>query len=598
MKPSWLIFPPPLRVSIPLGVLAFSLVYDVVNTWVLLTRETRREYRQVQRVALAQAAWLNDAVKTFHGTENGYPLLERDVRMLVEDTKVPLALVCDENLKIRYSTQKEWVGLDLHDLDVRSELIDLVTEAARTQSPLAATLSRSQVAAAHPMLADINQPKDWVSVVTRDPSEAVRAGQWDTVQQGGISALLHLVACAGLWWALHWFLSRRVTQLLESTRQLAGGAIKTQPMSGRDEFAQIARALRESEDIFKQIVENIRDVIFMMTADRRQILYVSPAYDEMWGVDRLKYGSNPLIFLEQVLEEDRELLLKMLDPFLLGKKIVDCEYRIRRPDGEIRWLESRAFPVLDEEGRMHRIAGLTTDVTERKMLEQEVLDISEKERRRIGHDLHDDVCQRLAAVKLGVEMIGEKIAAGKLDEARSMAKSSSKQIGEAATLVRNLARGLSPVNLEGEGFLHAIQKLTETSHHLYSVPIRLDSPDFLPMQNATTATHLYRIAQELINNAARHAGASAIDVLLRIDQNQLRLQVANDGLSFEADASRPLHDGMGLRIIRYRANAIGANLQFLPRKEPNSGTTAICLVPLTACGSAKKSVENEGNFSI
>ncbi|TLD70767.1 PAS domain S-box protein [Phragmitibacter flavus] len=590
MKPSWLIFPPPLRVSIPLLVLAFSLVYDVVNTWVLLSRETRKEYRRVQRVALAQAAWLSDAVKTFHLSDNGFPLLERDVRMLVEDSKVPMAVVFDENLRVKYATQKEWVGQDLEDLEVKNELVNLVMEAARTGGPLVATLSRTRVAAAHPLAASANQPPGWVSVVTRDPSEAVREEQWDAVKQGGISAILHLIACIGLWWVLHRFLSQRVAQLLESSRQLTGGAINAQPMSGRDEFAEIARALRASEDIFKQIVENIRDVIFMMTADRRQVLYVSPAYNDMWGADRLKFGSNPLIFLEQVVEEDRELLLKMLDPFMLGKKIVDCEYRIRRPDGEIRWLESRAFPVLDEHGRMHRIAGLTTDVTERKMLEQEVLDISEKERRRIGHDLHDDVCQRLAAVKLGVEMIGDKIAAGKLDEARQMAQSSSKQIGEAATLARNLARGLSPVNLEGEGFLHAIQKLTETSQHLYSVPIRLDSPDYLPMQNATTATHLYRIAQELINNAARHAGASAIEVLLRVEGYQLRLQVANDGLSFKGDESSQKDDGMGLRIIRYRANAIGANLQFLPRKEPNSGTTAICLVPLAACAAAKKNV--------
>lgn len=594
MKPRWLIFPPPLRVGIPLLVLAFSLVYDVVNTWVLMSRETRQEYRQVQRVAVAQAAWLGDAVQTFHGLDNGFPLLERDVRMLEEDSKVPMAVVCDETLKVRYATRKEWMGQALDDLEIHTGVIKLTQEAARTRQPLVATLSRTEVAAAQPLEATSGHPAGWISVVVRDPSESVREGQWEMVRQGGISALLHLIACGGLWWALHRFLSRRVSQLLESTRRLTGGAFRPEPLSGHDEFAQIARALRASEDIFQQIVENIRDVIFLMTADRKRMLYLSPAHQEMWGVKMLPLGSNPEVLLEHVVEEDRELLMKMLDPFLLGQKIVDCEYRIRRPDGEIRWLESRAFPVLDENGHMYRIAGITTDVTERKLLEQEVLDISEKERRRIGHDLHDDVCQRLAAVKLGIEMIGDTIASGKLEAAQRMALAGGKQIGEAATLARNLARGLSPVNLEGEGFLHAIQKLTETSHNLYAVPVSLESPDSLPMQNATTATHLYRIAQELINNAARHAGASAIHVLLRVEGVQLRLQVANDGRAFEAETAKSKNDGMGLRIIRYRANAIGANIQFLPRRKPQSGTTAICMVPLTACIGTKK-VPQEGN---
>ena len=582
MTPRWLLSPLPLRITIPVMVLLFSLIYDVINTWVLVTRETRREYLQVQRVALAQAAWLADAVLTFQGMDNGFPMLDRDVRMLMEDRKVTWAVVCDANRKVRYSTRKEWVGQEIGDLLVEPRLSQLAIAASSRREPSAVTLSRYQVAAAQPMITDDPDIQGWVSMVTRDPYDTIKEGQWEMIRLGGISAFLHLIACAGLWWLLHAFLSRRVNQLLESTLNLTGGAIKSQPLSGRDEFAQIAHALREGESIFQQLVENIRDVIYLMSADRSKMLYLSPAFEEMWGVK--PNMSNPEVILEQVVIEDRLIVQKMLDPLIEGKKIVNCEYRIRRPDGEIRWLESRAFPVLDMDGKMHRIAGLTTDVTERKILEQQVLEASESERRRLGHDIHDDLCQRLAAVKLGVEMITDKIIGGKLEDAQRMTASSSKQIGEAATLARNLARGLSPVNLEGEGLLHAITKMAETSRHLYNVPITLDVPDSLPIENATTATHLYRIAQELINNAARHANPTSIQLELVEEENHIRLQVNNDGESFSVDETTQGFDaGMGLRIIRYRANAIGASIQFLPNKRDKSGTYAICLVPLTSC---------------
>lgn len=581
MKPAWLHFPPPLRISIPILVFAFSLVYDVTNTWVLMSGETRREYERVQNTALAQASRLTDAMENFRAGEpsGDNPVLAWELKKLGEDNKVQYALVCDENLVIRHATTAAWVGQSLPMLRISAGLEGVVQEAVGSGRSSAATLSRKRVLAAWPASPGVERSAPWVSVVARDPSAAVKAEQWESIYEGLISALLHLAACAGLWWVLHRFLSRRVDQLLDSTRHLTVEGVKPQPLSGRDEFAQIVAALREGENIFQQLVENIRDCIYLFSGDRERILYVSPSYEEMWGRPVPATGLSPQMFLDFVVEEDKEMMSRLLEPLADDKKIVQAEFRIQHPDGSLRWLETRAFPVMNDQGKMHRIAGITIDVTSRKLLEQEVLEAGERERRRIGHDLHDDLCQRLAAVKLVSEMLLDKIKNGRMEEARQMVKTSSRQIGEAATLARNLARGLSPVNLEGEGFIHALAKLVETCKDLYRVPITFERPDAVSISNPTTATHLYRIAQELINNAARHANPTYIHVKLAVEGARLSLSVTNDGASF-VDSPRDKEGGMGLRIIHYRANAIGASIQFFEREGPESGTRAVCQVPL------------------
>src|SRR5690606_2136976 len=142
MKPKWLTFPPPLQVGIPLLVLAFSLVYDLINTCVLLSRETLREYNHVQRLANSQAAWLADAVYTFHGGEEGSLSLDREIRRLLDDKRVPFALVCDGDLVVRYATDRSWVGRSLKDLEMPEELLDLVTKAKQANEPLSSELTR------------------------------------------------------------------------------------------------------------------------------------------------------------------------------------------------------------------------------------------------------------------------------------------------------------------------------------------------------------------------------------------------------------------------------------------------------------------------
>jgi len=342
-------------------------------------------------------------------------------------------------------------------------------------------------------------------------------------------------------------------------------------------------ALRESEERFRQIAENIRDVFYITTVEGR-VLYASPAYEQIWGRKLDALYHDPAQRISAVLPEDREQITQSLALLRTDEAHATMLYRVRRPDGGIRWIEDRVFGVRDEHGKVYRLAGLATDVTERRTLEQEILNISESERRRIGHDLHDDLCQRLAATKLKCELLARQIEK-EAPEMSDLATDISKKIAESTVLCRGIARGLSPVDVEGDGLMAALAKLVEQSEAIYEVPCFFHCPLPVRISNNTVAAHLYRIAQELINNAARHAQPNQIDMSLTSDGENVRLEVANDGQAFREPTSTP---GMGLKIIRYRAGAINATVQFHPRGPGLGGTTAACLVPLTTCQTKEK----------
>ncbi len=126
--------------------------------------------------------------------------------------------------------------------------------------------------------------------------------------------------------------------------------------------------LQESEEKFRQLAENINQVFWMSTFDFRQVLYVSPAYEKIWGRDRSFVYQNPLAWTDPIHPEDRDRVISKIDKQASGE--FDLEYRIVRPDGEIRWIRDRAFGVYNEQGELYRIAGIAEDITNRKLAEQ------------------------------------------------------------------------------------------------------------------------------------------------------------------------------------------------------------------------------------
>ena len=218
-------------------------------------------------------------------------------------------------------------------------------------------------------------------------------------------------------------------------------------------------------------------------------------------------------------------------------------------------------------------------------LEREILRVGEREQVRIGQDLHDGVCQTLAALdcaaqclKLDLETEGSRQA--------KLAAEIQRQLSAATLEARNLARGIYPVSMEVDGLSLALQELVMTSNALFHAKIGFESDEGIVVKDPEVAMHLYRIAQEALSNAMRHANASRVDVRLVREKQRLTISVADDGCGSSTEGRS---DGMGWSTMRYRAKLIGAELMLETR--PTAGTTVRCSLPMPALADVQEHQE-------
>jgi signal transduction histidine kinase len=224
-----------------------------------------------------------------------------------------------------------------------------------------------------------------------------------------------------------------------------------------------------------------------------------------------------------------------------------------------------------EERVRQRTAALTEEIAERERLEKAVLEISERERRSIGHDLHDGLGQHLT----GTALIGKALVA-RLREGQANATSDVERI---VTLVekgieqsRALAKGLLLAEIERDGLAGALQEFTVATREQFNVTCDFSHSGSLFLEENGTATHLYRIAQEAVRNAVRHGRARHIQVELSANESDIELSISDDGVGLAPAHSRT--DGLGLRIMAHRASMIGGTLTVEPM--PDGGTLVLC----------------------
>lgn len=236
-----------------------------------------------------------------------------------------------------------------------------------------------------------------------------------------------------------------------------------------------------------------------------------------------------------------------------------------------------------EERVRQRTTALTNEMQERERLEKEILEISEREQRRIGHDLHDSLCQHLTATAMAGQVLGEKLAAKSSPEAAD-AREIVKLIEDSITLTRNLAHGISPVEMEKEGLITALREFAANISQLFKVNCIFDCESPPMISDAAMATHLYRIAQEAVNNAIRHGKPKQIVISLSSQKQQLELTIEDDGAGLPEDLQKG--HGMGTRIMAHRAAMIGGTFSIEPN--PTGGTFVKCSIP------AATTVKNPG----
>ena len=368
-----------------------------------------------------------------------------------------------------------------------------------------------------------------------------------------------------------WLLSavRNLTQHLEQRVKERTLALERE-ISDR---TQTEDQLRKTMQQLRQLAENITDAFWIRDREETRMVYVSPAYEKIWGRSCKELYQSPHAWLEAIHPEDREAVAAaMLTKQATGE--YNQEYRIVRPDGALRWIRDRAFPIRDGSGNVIRIVGIAEDTTDRHRLEREILEISDREQARIGQDLHDGLCQQLVSLGFDNNSLEQQLAAQARPEVTAVQKM-GKVVDDAIAEARALSRGLFPVQLEADGLSLALRQLAAGVCARARVHCRVDCPEPVLVRDNTVATHLYRIAQEAVNNAVKHSRAGSIVIELKTNHNRIELKVSDNGIGIPV--SRHPTGGMGLHIMNYRAQAIGGTLNL--ERAARHGTVVSCSAP-------------------
>ena len=276
-----------------------------------------------------------------------------------------------------------------------------------------------------------------------------------------------------------------------------------------------------------------------------------------------------------------ELLFGYTHGELLGKS-VEClmpeEYRSAHGGYMQRYLETgvaqiigtgRQLTALDKNGRRFPIylslgdidtgsrrlfAGVILDMSEQQELQREILEIPINEQRRIGQELHDGLGQQLTGLGLLAASLLNKASRPEYELAAQLARG----LQEAISQVRALSRGLVPVDVKAGDLIHALEDLVDNLRRQTGIDISLKARERVEIVDNSCAMHLYRIAQEALNNAIKHADASHIQVTIGRDGNRGLLSIRDDGAGFDPQRENPR--GLGMRIMKFRCGLIDAEL--------------------------------------
>ena len=385
----------------------------------------------------------------------------------------------------------------------------------------------------------LRSPKD-VTIVRSPPWLNVRMVLWMAATLG----LIALVASA--WVAV---LRRRVQKQTEIIR----------------DRLQREAALKER---YEDLLENANDMVFTHDLNGT-ITSVNKTGEQLLQRSRESLLSRNIIDL--MAEDQRAPARQWLNQVVQGVELPTAEWDfVNAADQRVKLeISSR---LIEQNGRIVEVEGIARDITERRRLEREILEIITREQRRIGHDLHDGVCQQLAAINYLVDILGDHLQEKSAPEAAETERIAN-LINETNALARRVARGLFPVRLEQHGLALALEELAASTSDRYRITCRFVCETAPGKVDSEVELHLYYIVQEALSNAVNHGKASKVIVTLAADESRLKLTVQDDGTGFQL--SGKTRSGMGIRIMRYRAKVIGATLDV--QSQVDHGTQITCV---------------------
>jgi PAS domain S-box-containing protein len=339
----------------------------------------------------------------------------------------------------------------------------------------------------------------------------------------------------------------------------------------RDRKLSAAQEALKREGAFTTAVLDISGALMLVLDREARIVRFNRACEELSGYTRAEVRGKHVWDL-LMLPEEIERLQNIYRRLFSGENSIKNEnYWVTR-SGERRLIAWSRTVLRNSAGELEYVIASGIDITDYRRLEQEVLRVSEVERRSIGQDLHDGLGQHLTGIELLVQALEQKLPQKHQPEAARI----SHHVREAIRQTRALARGLSPVELEANGLMSALQELADNIGNMFRISCRFHCPQPVLIADNAAATHLFRIAQEAVSNAVRHGQARAVVIALTAG-NEVRLSVKDDGRGLPPENERG--HGIGLRIMQYRAGMTGGTLSI--QSVPGDGTAVVCSAPAT-----------------
>lgn len=330
------------------------------------------------------------------------------------------------------------------------------------------------------------------------------------------------------------------------------------------------RTLREREAQLASFMQNVPGAFYMKDLEGRYV-YVNETWEKVFHRrDANWLGKTdddlwPRPLAQKFKEANRRTIAE--------KRVLETTATIEQAGGVHYWLVT-TFPILNEQGSPIMVGGAAVDITEQKHLEKQIQEVSEQEKRRIGQDLHDGLGQYLTGIAFMSRLLQRKLAEKQLPESADAEKIAT-LVNKTVFQARDLARGLCPVELENNGLHAALQDLSATAEKLFSIACTVKCDPGVRITDNNTALHLYRIAQEAINNAIKHGRAQQVDLSLVQSTGTITLVIKDDGVGLPKHESKS--NGIGLRVMNYRAGMIGASLTI--ENQRAGGTMVSCQLP-------------------
>ncbi len=345
-------------------------------------------------------------------------------------------------------------------------------------------------------------------------------------------------------------------------------------------------AIRESEERFRQMAENVEEVFWMFDSTGTKGLYVNPAYETIWGRSCESLRREPASWLEAIHPADRARVAGIYERIVKEGSFA-AEFRIIRPDGSIRWIWDRGFPIHDEMGQVHRIVGIAMDITTRKEAEEslrrlsaQLLRAQDSERRRIARELHDSLGQRLAALSMNLTWL-ENSAFSSDPKVQTILGESRDLLQESVQETRTLSYLLHPPLLEELGLSSTVTWYVQGFVERSGIQVELDIPKELGRLPREAELALFRVVQEGLTNVQRHSGSASASVRFERVNSDITVEVADHGRGMpqlvSVGAPRPSKLGVGIAGMQERLRELGGLLEI---HSDSSGTRLKATIPL------------------